>query len=160
MRRITRKEKIGLSGGIFLFVFILFFLSLHFYYLQKEKNYTLLHQKLSLKAKSLFLEKKNKVLYIIDKGEGERKTWRVVPEKNETVCSLLQKLAKKENISLSIKYFKGMGAFVESIEGLKNGKNGKYWLYFVNGKLANTACDKMRVKKGDVVEWKFAPSPF
>jgi hypothetical protein len=53
-----------------------------------------------------------------------------------------------------------MGVFIESIDEVKNGTENKYWQYWVNGELPMVAADKYRVKSGDRVEWKFAPSPF
>jgi len=72
----------------------------------------------------------------------------------------LEELAKRENFKVESKVYEGMGVFVESIDGVKNGTEKKYWQYWVNSELPPVAADKKEVKKGDKVEWKFAPSPF
>ena len=44
----------------------------------------------------------------------------------------------------------------------KNGLDGRYWLYLVNGKLATDAADRRRTQAGDRIEWcfeKHEPSP-
>jgi len=101
-----------------------------------------------------------KVFYTIDFGGGNVKSYRIVPKENSTVFSLLEELAKRENFRLEWKIYKDMGVFVESIDGIKNGTDNKYWQYWVNGELPMVAADKKEVKKGDKIEWKFAPSSF
>jgi len=101
-----------------------------------------------------------KVLYIIDKGNGNINSYQISLPQNSTVFSLLEELAKRENFKVESKVYEGMGVFVESIDGVKNGTENKYWQYWVNGELPPVAADKKEVKKGDKVEWKFAPSSF
>ncbi len=48
---------------------------------------------------------------------------------------------------------------MESIAGVPNGKDGKYWQYYVNDKLGEVAADKKEVKAGDRVEWRFEKVP-
>ncbi len=52
------------------------------------------------------------------------------------------------------------GVFVESIKGVKNGDEGKYWQYYINGVLGDVAADKKILKKDDRVEWRFEMVPF
>ena len=99
-----------------------------------------------------------KVLYIIDNGNIN--SYQISLSQNSTVFSLLEELAKRENLKVESKVYEGMGVFVESIDGVKNGTEKKYWQYWVNSELPPVAADKKEVKKGDKVEWKFAPSPF
>lgn len=47
------------------------------------------------------------------------------------------------------------GSLVESIDGLANGTDKKYWIYYVNGQTAEVGADQYTLKAGDVVEWKF-----
>ena len=101
-----------------------------------------------------------KVLYIIDKENGNINSYQISLPQNSTVFSLLEELAKRENLKVESKVYEGMGVFVESIDGVKNGTEKKYWQYWVNSELPPVAADKKEVKKGDKVEWKFAPSPF
>jgi hypothetical protein len=98
--------------------------------------------------------------YIINKGENETENYRITPERNSTVFSLLQKLAKRENFKLEYTLYEGMGVFVEVINGTKNGEGGKYWQYWVNNKLGEVAADKKNIKGGDEVEWRFEVPAF
>lgn len=47
------------------------------------------------------------------------------------------------------------GTLVESIDEVKNGESGKYWVYFVNGKMADVGADQYKLLKGDKIEWKW-----
>lgn len=100
------------------------------------------------------------VEYAINKGEGEIKSFRITPEEDSTVFSLLKELAKREGFEVKSTIYKGMGVFVESIDGVKNGINGKYWQYWVNDKLGEVAADKKEIKGGDKIEWRFEVPAF
>ena len=108
-------------------------------------------------AKQLAQEK---VVYVIDKGDGNLKSYRMVLSDNSTVFSLLEELARKENFQVESKIYEGMGVLVESIDGVKNGTENKYWQYWVNGELPMVAADKKEVENGNKIEWKFAPVSF
>ena len=101
-----------------------------------------------------------KIVYIINFGDGNVKSYRVVPDKDSTVFSLLDRLAKEENFPVNSTFYKDMGVLVESIDGIRNGTDNKYWQYWVNGDLPMVAADKKEVKANDKIEWKFAPSDF
>ena len=53
-----------------------------------------------------------------------------------------------------------MGILIEAIGEKENGKDGKYWLYYVNGEMPQVAADKQILKANEVVEFKFEKSPF
>jgi len=101
-----------------------------------------------------------RVLYVIDFGDGNIKSYWLILPGNSTVFSLLGELAQRENFKVESRMYKEVGVFVESIDGIKNGTDNKYWQYWVNGELPMVAADKKEVKKGDKIEWKFAPSSF
>jgi len=48
-----------------------------------------------------------------------------------------------------------LGAYVDSINGLKGGTDGKYWTYYVNGTMGSVGADAYVPKKGETIEWKF-----
>ncbi|GEM_PF-509528 len=100
------------------------------------------------------------VFYQIDFGDGQIKSYRVGQLEGRTVFALLEKIAERENFKIETKTYQDMGILVESIAGVKNGTDNKYWQYWVNGELPMIAADKKEVKGGDIVEWKFATSPF
>lgn len=47
------------------------------------------------------------------------------------------------------------GTLVESIEGVANGKEGRYWLYYINGEEAQVGAAEYKVQVGDVIEWRY-----
>lgn len=44
---------------------------------------------------------------------------------------------------------------IDNINGQKSGTDGKYWVFYVNGKLAQTNAGKYNTKDSDFIEWKF-----
>jgi len=101
-----------------------------------------------------------RVLYLIDKGNGDIDSFNIVPSENSTVFSLLEKLSAKENFKIEFTVYQEMGVLIKSIDGVKNGTDNKYWQYWVNGELPMVAADKKEVKTGDKIEWKFATTQF
>ena len=101
-----------------------------------------------------------KVVYIIDKKNGEPISYQIFVSEDSTVFSLLEKLAERENFNIESTIYQEMGVLVESIDGLRNGTDNKYWQYWVNEELPMVAADKEKIKGGDKVEWKFSPSFF
>jgi len=101
-----------------------------------------------------------RVLYTIDKGEGDVVSYQMILSENSTVFSLLEELANRENFKIEFTVYEGMGVLVEDIDEVRNGTDNKYWQYWVNEKLPMVAADKKEIKEGDKVEWKFVPSPF
>ncbi len=99
-------------------------------------------------------------VYIINKGNGDVLYYEIVPSEDSTVFSLLKELSQRENFELESTLYEGMGVFVESIDGLRNGTQDKYWQYWVNNELPQVAADKMQIKKNDVIEWRFEASTF
>lgn len=97
---------------------------------------------------------------IIDKGGGNVNLYQIIPSESLTAFSLLEELAQRENFKIEFTIYEGSGALVESIDGVRNGTDNKYWQYWLNEELPMTAADKKEIKGGDKVEWKFAPSPF
>ncbi len=63
-------------------------------------------------------------------------------------------------LNLQTKDFGQMGVLVEQMGSQKNGTDGKYWQYFVNGAQPMVGADKYVLQSNDRVEWKFAKSEF
>lgn len=78
---------------------------------------------------------------------------------NTTVFEALKKQSESKNFDLKYSNDSRYGVFVESINGVKNGTDNKYWQYYVNDKLGEVAADKKEVKAGDKVEWRFEKVP-
>ncbi len=47
------------------------------------------------------------------------------------------------------------GPYVDSINGVQGGTDGKYWAFYVNGTMAQVGADAYTTKTGDKIEWKF-----
>jgi hypothetical protein len=65
-----------------------------------------------------------------------------------TVFELLQKAVRVEYLS-SVQ-----GVFVTYIEDV-GGPGDYYWVYSINGEMANVACDRLTPRNGDEVRWHF-----
>jgi len=145
-------KKLGIVLIILVFGAVIYWFSVH-YFIQQEIESFLEIQESSRVALEEILEER--VLYVINKGEGNVRQYRLVPSQGSTAFSLLEGLAQRENFEIESTLYEGMGVFVESIDGVKNGTAGKYWQYWVNDELPPVASDKKKVKEGDKVEWKF-----
>lgn len=76
----------------------------------------------------------------------ESKTQEVI--EGDTVLDLLIKTKNPE-----IKEY-SFGKAVESIDGIKNGMDKKYWIYSVNGKEANVGAGDYKLTQGDKIVWE------
>jgi len=115
----------------------------------------------SLKIESPATEQviQGRVLYTINKGEGDISEYQIEIYSTSTVFALLEELAGKGNFEIKTTFYPEMGVFVESINGLKGGTDNKWWQYWVNGKLGEKAADKKQVKAKDIIEWRFEVPP-
>ncbi len=52
-----------------------------------------------------------------------------------------------------------MGAFVDSVAGVENGRNGHYWVYYVGEEFGTVSSDRAGVSAGDIVTWVYQGSP-
>ena len=101
----------------------------------------------------------NKVSLIIDNGTASPKDFTVEINQESTVFDLLKRITKESGIGLTTKSYSA-GIFIEAIGDKKNGDEGKYWLYYVNGEMPSVAADKKQIKPGDKIEFKFQESSF
>lgn len=47
------------------------------------------------------------------------------------------------------------GTLVESINGVTNGTDSKYWLYQINGKAADVGASQYKLQDKDIITWEF-----
>lgn len=94
------------------------------------------------------------VFYTIKEGEGQTTQYQEDIYDNSTVFSVLKQLSKRDSLEVTSKDY-DIGVMIESIDGYKNGKDNKYWMYYINDKLGEKAADKQAVKDGDKIEWRF-----
>jgi hypothetical protein len=79
----------------------------------------------------------------------------------ETVLEVLQDHAAEDTgFGLVTKKYEGLGILVESMHGMQNGTDGKYWQYKVNGVMPQVGADALTLHDGDTIEWFFAASSF
>ena len=101
-------------------------------------------------------EIKISILLKINSGSEEKKEYELNDiSKQTTVFDVLE-----NNIDIEYNNNYSYGVFIESIDGIKNGDDGKYWQYYVNDVLGDLAADKKILKDGDTVEWKFEEVQF
>jgi len=75
---------------------------------------------------------------------------------DDTVFSLLERISYKNDFSLKYTYYEQFDSIlINSINGVVNGEDGKYWQYYVNGDIPMVGADKYTVSNGDYVEWRF-----
>lgn len=70
-------------------------------------------------------------------------------DKNQTVLNQLksrEKVVVQEDPD---------GDIVESINGIKNGTNNKYWSYYVDGSIGKISAGQYTTKGGEDIVWKF-----
>ena len=79
---------------------------------------------------------------------------------NATVADFLFECADQYNLDVEAEPWTGYNSFfVEAINGTENGKDGRYWLYYVNEKFADVGCSNYVLNDNDLVEWKFEFEP-
>lgn len=95
----------------------------------------------------------------INFGDGTARRFdSVLFSAGENLFQALQKKTADEKITFEFKEYPGLGMLVSRIGENKNGEQGKYWQYWVNGKYAEKGPDAYVIKLGDAVEWKFEGS--
>ncbi|PIR83147.1 hypothetical protein COU19_01960 [Candidatus Kaiserbacteria bacterium CG10_big_fil_rev_8_21_14_0_10_56_12] len=75
----------------------------------------------------------------------------------ETVLEAMNDLSASGRITYSGRDYPGLGLFVDTINGTKNG-GGRYWVYYVNDISASAGISTTVLQPGDAVVWKYAPS--
>lgn len=100
------------------------------------------------------------VAFVLDDGSGPPQSFDFEVTPTTTAFGLLEMVALILDIEIEATYYGEMGVFIEAIKGKKNGDEGRYWLYYVNGEMPMKAADKQLVKPGDKVEFRFEESPF
>ena len=135
-----------LSLGI-LFIFV-------FSFIKNPSKPSLINGRVNTKIESKVLSPKDiKVtLEVLDKK------YDLEVKDNANVFEVMQK-GQKESKSPNIFNFKykehaGLGVFIEEINGIKGGE-GRYWIYYVNGVLANVGVSNYKINNGDIISWKY-----
>lgn len=73
-----------------------------------------------------------------------------IGEPGQSVLDQLKREAKVETKQSTY------GTLVEGINGVMNGTDGKYWLFYVDGQMADKGADAYITKGGETIEWTFS----
>ena len=99
------------------------------------------------------------VVLVIDNGQEPAETFQIKFEEGMTAFDLLRNKSEELGFNLKTKTY-DIGIMVECIGEKDGGEDGKYWMYYVNGEMPMISADKMILKPGDKVEFKFEKSTF
>lgn len=72
-------------------------------------------------------------------------------QRGRTAFDLLQ---TKTNRQVEVKDY-SFGKMIQAINGIKGESNGKFWIYFVDGKSGTVSADNYHCQNQEKVEWKF-----
>ncbi len=67
----------------------------------------------------------------------------------KTALELLK--SSHETVTKSSSY----GEYVDSIDGIAGGVENRYWILYVDGKMATIGADALVTKSNQLIEWKF-----
>jgi len=94
-------------------------------------------------------------------GDDWRIEDNIVVYNSDTVFSILEEVAKRNDISFEYTYYKDFDAvLIDSIGNDVNGDDDKYWQYYVNNDIPMVGCDQYFLSNGDYVEWSFEIIPY
>lgn len=99
------------------------------------------------------------VSLIINNGEELSLIFKSKFREGITVFDLLEEKTVESGLDLKVKTY-DIGILIEAIGEVENGKDGKYWLYYINGEMPMVAVDKKEINSGDEIEFKFEKSSF
>lgn len=119
---------------------------------QESRKEVLVQKTIEVKKEQVQKESLNSTNLQVTVFVNQEKFSKEIPE-NSTVYDLLVDLDREGKIDFVFKEFSGLGFLVESISGVKSG-SGKYWIYYVNGKKAETGISNYKLKNSDSISWK------
>lgn len=74
-----------------------------------------------------------------------------------SVYDFMAQLQKNGRINFIEKNYPGLGEFIDSINGIKNG-GSRAWIYYVNDVEAQVGVSNYKLKMGDTLSWKYEKS--
>ena len=102
-------------------------------------------------------EKAATVELVINDGSQEKSTKVAISGEEMTALEVLKSGAKALNLEVKTKDY-DFGTSVEGIGDNIGGTDSYYWLFYVNGAMAQVGVDAQKVKAGDEVEFKYEKS--
>ncbi len=89
-------------------------------------------------------------------GPGITKRCVVTYTDDLSVHQLMQQASQQCNFAYRVKDYTSLGAFVDELGGVTSSrKEGRYWIYYVNGKKANVGVSSYTVAPDDLVAWVY-----
>ena len=74
--------------------------------------------------------------------------------RGDTLEVVMEKLEQeRDDFSFKVSKHSSLGSFVEEINNIR-GSIGKYFIYYVNGEMADVGISKYVLKEGDIINWK------
>lgn len=96
---------------------------------------------------------------LVSEDAGEDTVYTVNNVTGTSVLDVL--LAASEAAGFDVdQHQEGMGAFVDAIDGVENGRDDHHWSYYVNGEYGAVSSDRAVVEDGDTVRWVYLGNPF
>ncbi len=140
-KNINHKRVLILTGILFVLILVAAFMAL--------RNEGLLQKELRERDARLRETPKN---LSVSLAVGNKVYQTTLPAKI-TLYGLMEKLSKETDFRFKGKEYKGLGFFVEEINGLK-GSGGKYWVYTVNGQKSDAGVSSYEMRDQDYIKWE------
>lgn len=118
--------------------------------LAKDKNIEVENQNSSTsKEKTISVQ-----LIIEAESKGINKSFDLKVEKNSTVFEVMEK-AKESGFTFEFSK-SDLGILIDEIEGVKNNsEESMYWIYYINGDMAQKGVSDQGVKNNDQIIWLY-----
>ncbi len=98
----------------------------------------------------------NTAALVLDFGDGRVEKFEALEfAAGENLSEFMEKALTEKNIKITHESYSGLGTLIVEIDGKKNGENGKYWQYWVNGNYAQVGASSYLLHPGDIIEWRF-----
>lgn len=66
--------------------------------------------------------------------------------------NLIDQLKTKATVTMKDS---SLGPYVDGINGIQGGTDGKYWSFYIDGKLSEVGANDYVAKGGELIDWKF-----
>lgn len=80
-------------------------------------------------------------------------TYPIIAPEGMALIEVMHQL-EKDGLTFTSREYSSMGAFVDSIQGIKNA-DGYYWILSVNGLKSSLGASSVVLHQGDKIEWRY-----
>jgi len=85
----------------------------------------------------------------------EKKSFEISTDGQTSLFELIQ----NTNLEIATENFPPIGKMITSLNGFKNGTDGKYWQFWVNGQYSQIGASAYKPQPGDSIKWRFTHTP-